>query len=242
MPAGKLTLVAPSKVQSRWLGQNYKALKRRSRRYKRNQLRGNSRRPMSTLKFNAIDSSAGATGLQSASPFTSFDITNITRGDEYTERSSNNICVKSWTLRLSLANAHTAGRFLRTVIVGLRGAQNAGDTATWTDLLLDPSGLSKNAPTGINFDLIASINRDEYICYFDKTVKIPGTNDGMSNSTHCYHRKKMSHLVNYVAGSTDVRKGKLWCIMFYGEEAGVSPAAVNLSVNYASIVRYYDTM
>lgn len=197
--------------------------------------------PISQMKQVSTDSSGGPVSFNIAvTPYTSYSLTSITQGDLYDNRATNNIRVRSLDLEFAFTNFNTAGRYVRGIVVGLRGSVNAGSTSVWDDIYRTPSTFAKLGPGGTTMDIMNNVNKDEYKVILDKTIYVPGSSDGAPVTKHIRLNKKMSNLVQYAHNSTDARSGALWLFINPCESAGVTPVATVLSMHYRLTTWFND--
>lgn len=198
----------------------------------------------SGVKQNSIDSSASG-ALQMAPNaatriFGSTLVGNISLGTALTNRLGTAIKISGIRMRLSIQNAAATDRYLRIVIVGLRGSVNPADTTNWTDLLRDPSSLAKGAPTGVDMDIVQYINKDEYKKYYDHTIKIPGTGSSAPPTKLFQTYKKLPLVVQYEYNATAPKRNPLYVVFFTSETTGTAAGGSFTTVSYAFSTYYND--
>lgn len=197
--------------------------------------------PISQRKQVSSDSSLGPLSWNLATTnVTGYTLTSITQGDQYNERTSNNIRVRALDLQFSFNNFHTSGRYVRIMVVGLRGSVNSADTTNWNDIYRTPSTFAKVAPASTTMDMLNNVNKDEYKLILDEIHHVPGTNNGVPTAKKVHIRKKMSNLVQYAFNSTDARDGVLYLVVNPAEDPGVTPNANVLSMHYRFTTWFND--
>lgn len=199
-------------------------------------------RSISQKKYHALDSSAGPTSFDlTVTPYTSYQLSSITQGDGYQQRATNNIRIRSVNFQANFNNFHTTDRFVRIMIVSLRGSSSTASTTTWGDIYADPSALgTKSGPNATTVATVLTINRDEYKVLHDSQIRVPGTNSGQSTTKKINIYRNINHLVQYVVDSTDTREGAIWLVLNPCEASGVAANANVLSMHYKLVVKFND--
>lgn len=160
-------------------------------------------------------------------------------GDKFDQRNSNNIFNHYICVKINANNTHTKPRYLRCLIVSLRGSSAAGDVSTWSDLLIN-SDYTKSAPTGLAETMLYRINKDEYKVYMDRTMKI-GTDANSSTSRQVKFLVKPKCVTQYAYNSsTDIRRNPIYIIFLISEVEGEAANAANLNYTYQVIHSYSD--
>lgn len=206
--------------------------------------KGSSDEPKPKMKTNSIDtSSAGVTLTPNATSYHGFLITNVSRGQLYNNRLNDSIKAHKFIMKLEATNNSTICRYLRVLIVGLRGSQASADVTTWADIYRDPSDFSKSGPTGNPFDIMKYVNKDEYIVIMDQHYRLSGTSDGTPNNRIIKINKSLGNrLVQYLYNSNDARKGQLYCFFQVCEETGTSATATTVICDYAATLVFSDVV
>lgn len=162
-------------------------------------------------------------------------LTNIVKGENYADRKSNLIYVNNVSFRETVKNQSTTTRYMRLMVVSLRGSLDAADVTNFTDLFYD-SNYVKTGVTGNDIDTIMRINTSEYVKLFDRTYKIPGTNSNENSSrmikANIPIKKYVSYPVN--AGGTTAnypRKNPIYLISLMCESSGVAPSGTGVSAD-----------
>lgn len=165
----------------------------------------------------------------------SYSMFSIPIGDRINERNSNNVLSRYITVKLNMYNTITTPRYVRMILVQLRGSTNAAATSTWSDLLMD-ANYSPVAPSGLADDLIYRVNQDVYRVLHDATVRIGAAASEFPTVNYTKVIKTRSMIKYDFNTSTSVRQGALYMVLIYTESEGLAPNAGSL--NYALSLRH----
>lgn len=194
-------------------------------------------------KYKTFDSYGATLSMvpNAGSRFTSFDITsNIDHGDLVNQRQTNKILLNKFFGKFTFVNTAVTARYVRFWMVSLRGSSAAADTTSWTDLFIQDD-FTKTGTTGGVGDQILRLNHDEYKVHLDRTLRIPGSGDGVPNMRDVKIKKFMRHIATYLYNSSDNRSGNLhfgWCV---SEETGTAVGAGIVYCDY-SFTQYFKDL
>lgn len=166
-------------------------------------------------------------------------LTEIIKGDLFTNRASMLIYMRNINLRLNIRNKHGYSRGFRIMVVQLRGSVQAADTTSFSDLFVN-STWNKYGPTGTDYDGTLRVNQDEWNLIYDKKFKIPGTTSGDNPSTFIQLNIPIKKYVSYAYNSSSPRKGAMWIILAAYEAPQVDPNAAALEIEGEGQVHFYD--
>lgn len=170
-----------------------------------------------------------------ATSYHTFEITNITLGDKLDQRASDKILSRGlWFRGIALNDSTTIPRYIRVLLLTLRGSESPADTSTWTDLFIDNT-YTKTGITGGSFDAVYAVNQDEYKVFFDRVYKIgAAANDTVMNGTTEFtFFAPTRKIVKYAYNSTDIRRNPLVCVILACESKGQPPSANAVDLTYA---------
>lgn len=166
-------------------------------------------------------------------------LTTLGDGTASDERISNTVISKGIYGIFNMVNTAATARYVRFLIVSPRGSINAHDVVTWNDLLVS-AGYVKTNPVGTNLDITRRVNKDEYICYYDKTVKVFGTADALPDTKKFKLSKKYNIPAKYVYSSQVAREGGLYLVWFASEDAHTAAGASAVNVSYSFTTYHQD--
>jgi len=170
-----------------------------------------------------------------ATNYHSFEITNIALGDKLDNRASDKILSRGlWFRALALNDSTTIPRYIRVLLLTLRGSESPADTVNWTDLFIDNT-YTKTGVTGGSFDAVYSVNQDEYKVLFDRVWKVgAAANDTVMNGTTEFtFFAPTRKIVKYAYNSTDIRRNPLVCLIMACESKGQPASANAVDITYS---------
>lgn len=168
-----------------------------------------------------------------------FNLTQITKGDLFSQRGTNLTYFKNVLLNISYRNPLTTLRFLRITVVTLRGSTAAADTVTWTDLFQSAAYVPAGN-TGLDDSTIVRVNSNEYKKVYDRSFKLMPTGAGTSNAGRIRISIPIRKIVSYPYENNAPRKNATWMIWNLCEAAGVAVSASNTSFSYTVSTHFYD--
>lgn len=241
MPAGKLTLPYPrtTTVKSaptvgyafikpnRYVQRGRNRYRKGARRIRTYGLRKGRSYESNTLTMSPFDGTR----------ITSYELTQFTPDDTTAGRQSNTVLNTSLFGIWDFMNTATTARYVRMMILGLRGGETAGDTTNWTDILTTEAYVAQGAG-GTNIDVVRRVNKNIYICYYDKTHMLPGTADGQAHSKRITVNKKLNVLSKFAYNSNQCRQGTMWILWYVCEDAGTPVQDVDVNVCF-SFTNYF---
>lgn len=177
--------------------------------------------------------------LNSTTKFRAFNLWNVINiGDKLDERQSNNILSRYIAFKLSMYNTVSTPRFVRILLVQLRGSTATADTLTWSDLFM-VANFTPSAPTGLADQLVLRVNGDAYRTLYDKVVRVGGSGSDKPDSTTT-HIMKTRKMIKYDYNNSAIsRSGAMYLVLVYGEAEGLASNPNDL--HYCASVRHAYT-
>lgn len=170
-------------------------------------------------------------------------LTNVARGDTLPTRNTNLSYFKNLQVTFQARNEMGSTRFLRVMVVALRGSTETADTVNWSDLFVN-STFTKSGPTGYDDDQILRINQDEYVRMYDRVIKIhpkPITSND-ENTTRVSLNIKLNKYVPYAYNSSSERKNRMFLLWTLSEAPGLEVSATNTTFTANVVCHFYDVI
>lgn len=168
--------------------------------------------------------------------------TDIASGTLYNDRTTNTVWLNNIQIHWNMRNAHTTCRYLRIVALTTANSRTHGDIANWTDLMTTGNFATDVGPTGLAEDMVYRINRNYYKPLWDKTVQLPGTNNGEVNSKNYKFNIPIKKFVTYDYDANTARQNPIWVLAFASESEGLSGSTVNVYTTYRFTVHFKDVL
>lgn len=164
----------------------------------------------------------------------------ITKGDNYVNRRSNLVFIRNLQYREVLKNAFTTPRYIRVMVVTLRGSSSAADIANFSDIFYNSSYV-KTGPTGNDADMVHRINSDEYSKVYDRTFMIAGTTSGVPSTKTLKLNININKYVSFpVVDGTSPRKNATYLVVTTAEAAGITPNSTAINTEGELTLHFQD--
>lgn len=171
------------------------------------------------------------------------NLSNIAQGDQLNQRERDSVMIKSISIKMIASqdfNANTKARGLRVVIVRPYSHQNVFDSATLSNIFEDET--YGNQPYDKLIDsLVFPINRDNLVCYYDKTFRLIPENLTLAGlSRRIFIKLNVPIRYNDVGGPAALpANGPLYLIAMIAEY-DASTTLVNTCLSVLSTVYFRD--
>lgn len=168
-----------------------------------------------------------------------FNLSDISKGDLLTNRTSNITYLNNINYRETLKNRAGTNRFIRIMIVQVRGSTTLPDYSTWSNLFID-SAFNPSGASGNDYDQILRINQDIYHKLYDRVYKIPGTTSNENSGRTLKLNIPIRKYVSFKYNSNECRKGAVHLIITTCEGSGTAPSATAVDADGEYTLHFYD--
>lgn len=172
-------------------------------------------------------------------------LSDISTGNLYNNRNTNSVWINNAQFFLNVRNAATTSRYIRVLAFTLvNGTAEPDDSSVplFEDMYTTGNFASVVGATGLAEDTIYRVNRQVYQPLYDKTLKIPGTSNGESNSRNYKLNIPIRKIVSYNYSSNTARRNPVWLCWQLCEAEGVMTSATVMAESYRVTTHFKEIL
>lgn len=169
----------------------------------------------------------------------------ISTGDLYNNRNTNSVWMNNVQFLLNVRNAAATSRYIRVLAFTLVNGSVEPDDSTvplFEDIYTTGNFASVVGATGLAEDTIYRVNRQVYQPLYDKTLKIPGTSNGESNSRNYKLNIPIRKVVTYNYNANTARRNPIWLLWQLCEAEGVATSATAMAESYRVTTHFKEIL